>query len=293
MAQAKVEGTKILAYQLEDIVAAKNAKSGVIHWSLTDKDSTPFEYKWHTYYKPIAFKIAAIIFAILSIFSFLGVICSMHGVDNNVSVYFIAVHDADSTLGRITLFILITLGYTAYLTIWSIFQMRLGGKMELVPHRTTPKCLSFNVRMCARLAAPLAFFYLGWISENGIKKGDWLYNDAPDTYVNGTVPVIGIDGNVTYVNGTITLNNAVFVPSAFSDFYQLQSVGIIQKTFGTVFPILLFCVVGLIITNIFNRLLVFAKLEQYQFGAEIVTDEQLREGKRQLLRHKKTTVILI
>lgn len=35
--------------------------------------------------------------------------------------------------------------------------------------RTTPEALSFNVRMVARLAAPLAFFYLGWISENGIR----------------------------------------------------------------------------------------------------------------------------
>lgn len=31
------------------------------------------------------------------------------------------------------------------------------------------------------------------------------------------------------------------------------------------------------------------KLDKYQFGAEIVTDEQLREGKRQLERHKKNT----
>lgn len=31
------------------------------------------------------------------------------------------------------------------------------------------------------------------------------------------------------------------------------------------------------------------KLGNYQFGAPIVTDEQLREGKRQLQRHKKTT----
>lgn len=38
---------------------------------------------------------------------------------------------------------------------------RFGGMMELVPFKTTPESLSFNVRMCARLAAPLAFFYLG------------------------------------------------------------------------------------------------------------------------------------
>jgi hypothetical protein len=29
------------------------------------------------------------------------------------------------------------------------------------------------------LAAPLAFFYLGWIAENGIKDGPWTNNNAP------------------------------------------------------------------------------------------------------------------
>lgn len=36
-----------------------------------------------------------------------------------------------------------------------------------------------------------------------------------------------------------------------------------------------------------NRVLVLLKMETYQFGAPIVTEEQLREGKRQLLRHRK------
>ena len=31
------------------------------------------------------------------------------------------------------------------------------------------------------------------------------------------------------------------------------------------------------------------KLDTYQFGAELVTEEQLREGKRQLQRHRKNT----
>ena len=39
--------------------------------------------------------------------------------------------------------------------------------MVMCQGQTTPEALSFNVRMCVRLAAPLAFFYLGWISENG------------------------------------------------------------------------------------------------------------------------------
>ena len=42
-------------------------------------------------------------------------------------------------------------------------------------------------------------------------------------------------------------------------------------------------------TNFFNRLLVLLKLGTYQFGAQIVTEEQLKEGKRQLQRYKKNT----
>ena len=42
-------------------------------------------------------------------------------------------------------------------------------------------------------------------------------------------------------------------------------------------------------TNAFNRILVLLKLDTYQFGAQIVTEEQLREGKRQLQRHRKNT----
>lgn len=150
--------------------------------------------------------------------------------------------------------------------------------------------MSFNVRMVARLAAPLAFFYLGWISENGLRTGDWVYNNGPIA-----VPVIG---NVTVTNSTtgittiltgqnMTVNEAIFMPSAFSNFYQLQSIGAIQKVFGIAFPAILFGVMVLFALKIFNRLLVCMKLSHFQFGAEIVTDEQLREGRRQLTRHKK------
>ena len=52
---------------------------------------------------------------------------------------------------QITIFILFTLGYVTYITMWSLFRVRLVGTMELVPHRTHPKSLSFNVRMIARL----------------------------------------------------------------------------------------------------------------------------------------------
>mmetsp|Transcript_7381 Transcript_7381/g.10461 ORF Transcript_7381/g.10461 Transcript_7381/m.10461 type:complete len:1010 (-) Transcript_7381:824-3853(-) len=292
MAQAKIEVTKLLAYRLEDIVAAKNANNGqgsqVIRWTLVDQDSTRNEYLWEIRAKPILFKISAVCCAVLSLFSFLGVVCSMQGVSNNVSVYFLAVHDKVATPGGITIFILVTLGYVTYITSWSLFQMRLAGLMELVPNRTTPESLSFNVRMIARLAAPLAFFFLGWISENGIKSGSWQYNNAPNlvTYQNVTTVV---NGTSTTQLESMTTSQSIFMPSAFSNFYQLQSVYIIQSTFGTLFPILLFCLLFLFVTNFFNRILVLLKMDTYQFGAQIVTDEQLREGKRQLQRHRKNT----
>ena len=247
--------------------------------------------------------------------------------------------------------------------------------MELVPYKTTPESLSFNVRMVARLAAPLAFFYLGWLSENGIKEGSWTDNEAPSvtTYRNVTVPIIipsnSSSFNRTHVpsfypssvslypgtshspsysplpsyrpssipsyrpspaptrrptfspsvslaptginstqyptaaptfNATIAHNRTILIattvdgglpmPSCFSHFYQLQAVGQLKSTFGTFFPCLLFCVMILIITNILNRILVLCKADYLQFGAEIVTENQLKEGKRQLERHKRSTV---
>lgn len=293
-AQAKVEGTKILAYTLEDIVAAKNDPgANTIHWSLYDTDSTTAQYNWHIHYKPMWLKFQAICFFILSAFSFLGVVCSMHGVDNKASVYYLAVHDTDSgSRGGIAIFILITLGYTTYITTWALFQAKISASMELVPHRTTPLALSFNVRMVARLAAPLAFFYLGWLAENGIQNGDWTRNKAPGFYNSSIIYVNDSSTNFTLVAQNVTQywRNSISMPSAFSNFYQLQSVGIIKQTFGTIFPIMLFCVLFLFLTNAFNRLLVLLKMDKYQFGAALVTEEQLREGRRQLQRTKKATV---
>ena len=126
MSQAKVEGTKLLAYRLEDIVAAKNnPNTNVIHWSLTDKDSSPSDYNWEIVYRPMLYRVAAVFTAVLSILSLLGVICSMHGVSNSVSVYYLAVHSDSATTGGIVFFILLTLGYTTYLTTWALFQMKI------------------------------------------------------------------------------------------------------------------------------------------------------------------------
>jgi hypothetical protein len=142
------------------------------------------EFDWHLRRKPILMKIGAVICLVLSCFSFLGVVCSMHKVPsyttkchylpylsylpliftshcflstlsdylpylhtsliythstntnyplpyvtykvpNQVSVYFLAVHDTDSTSqAGIAIFILVTLGYTAYMVTWALFQVR-------------------------------------------------------------------------------------------------------------------------------------------------------------------------
>ncbi len=299
MAQAKSEEVKILAYNLEDIVKAKTENSPVIRYSLTNADSTEKDRKWEIVTKPLLLKLAAVCTGLLSIFSFLGVICSMSGVANATSVYYLVVHRDGATVAGITFFILVTLGYTTYITFWGLFQLRFAGMMELVPFRTTPQSLSFNVRMIARLAAPLAFFYLGWIAENGIKSGKWEYNDAPTTYQTVTRLYNSSFFNVTtnisthdeyYYNATVIDNNSsIYMPSSFSNFYQLQSVPAIKQSFGTIFPVILFILMALFVTNAFNYFWVLIKMPNMQFGAEIITEEQLREGKRQLLRHKKQT----
>lgn len=290
MAQSKVDITKIDAYNLEDIVQARVSGNNVIHWTLLDKDSTEWEYKWIIIYKPVLMKVAAVLCAALSILSFLGVVCSMKGVSNKISPYFLAVHAGTATEGGIAIFILLTLGYSAYIAAWAVFQMKIAYCMELHPHYTTSVSLSFNCRMAIRLAAPLAFFYLGWIAENGLVTGSFQYNDAPNVWRYENVTYFNQTANhtVTHLVNT-SVSNDVFMPSSFANFYQLQNVGAVQKTFGTVFPVLLYCVLFLFLINAFNRILVLIKLEDYQFGAVMVTEDQLREGRRQLQRHKKAT----
>eukprot|EP00595_Chromulina_sp_UTEXLB2642_P000739 CAMPEP_0196763202 /NCGR_PEP_ID=MMETSP1095-20130614/3632_1 /TAXON_ID=96789 ORGANISM="Chromulina nebulosa, Strain UTEXLB2642" /NCGR_SAMPLE_ID=MMETSP1095 /ASSEMBLY_ACC=CAM_ASM_000446 /LENGTH=748 /DNA_ID=CAMNT_0042115913 /DNA_START=674 /DNA_END=2920 /DNA_ORIENTATION=+ len=295
MSQAKCDGTKLRAYQLEDLINAIKSGNRVIQWTMTKTTSSTFEYIWYCEVKPIVLKIVAFLAFCLSVLSFIGVVCSMKGVNSEASPYFNIVHDnSSSTSASIVVFIFVSLGYTLYVTIWSLFQMRVEGMMELVEGRTTPESLSFNVRMCARLAAPLAFFYLGWIAENGLENGPWTSNNGPTYQIYENV-TISVYNNVTqmYMNETIselvTVGGPISMPSAFSRFYQLQSVRVIKQTFGTIFPIILYCVVGLILPNIMNRVLVFVKLGNYQFGDPIVSDEVLREGKRQLERQRQST----
>ncbi|RYG64566.1 hypothetical protein EON64_13725 [archaeon] len=107
----------------------------------------------------------------------------------------------------------------------------------------------------------------GWISENGLRTGTWTQNDASNVYNATITPVFNSTTNITtYTNTTVLLSGAKDMPSAFSNFYALQNIDAVQKVFGTVFPIVLYIVMGLVLLNIFNRLLILLKLDNYQFG---------------------------
>ena len=73
--------------------------------------------------------------------------------------------------------------------------------------------------------------------------------------------------------------------NAFVQFYQVSVVPGIGDLSVT-FPIILFAIVFLFITGLFNRLMVFMDMKRFQIGDEIVTKEQLRDGQRQLERYK-------
>jgi hypothetical protein len=281
-AQTVLEGTKISFYQLEDIVRARdrvaNAPVGMagpppehsIEWSLYKTKSSTWTFWWLTKAKPMCFRALALLSAILSLFSLLGVFSTIAGVSPRISVYATAIHADSTRVQGIAFLVLITLGYVVCVAAWSLFQVRFAGVCLIVPFRTTPESLSFNARMVARLAPPLAFFYLGWLFENGVRPGSWIYSDEYPSVVNGVTTLVTSK-----------------MPVAFIQFYQVDTVPIIGKGFNTTFPILLFAVTALVAINFHNHLMVFLGLSDYQFGTEIISEEQLREGKRQLERHKK------
>jgi len=261
MALGGVEGVKFRAYNLEDVVAAASRTDGKesIYWSLYAKESSRTEWLWHLKILPWCRRIGAVLALAIAIFMLLGVMGSINGA-KGVSIYYHIVHSDSANAGGIVIFVLFTLGYTAYITLWSLLQVKVAGLMELVEGQTTPQSMSFNVRMCMRLTPPLAFFYLGWLSENGVNStGDFLKS----------------------------ANGLYDMPLGFTKIYEIGKVAVLRKCFGTVFPVLLFCLVFVFLFNLWNRLAVYLKLGDFQFGTELVADDVLREGKRQLGRYKK------
>jgi hypothetical protein len=271
LAQSKLDTTKLEAYRAEDVIKClddirelKESGGGElpdkrIYWSINKTYSTSLEFRWWTEWRSMYYKFLSVLFAILSIFGYLGIIGSFKGSEEEVSVYYSATHDENASAAGIAIFVLLTLGYVAAVTSWALFQFRFSGIMEMVPYRTTSTSLSFNARMIGRLAPPLAFFYLGWIYENGIRQGSWLKNE-------GTPPI------------TMTL--------AFVRFYKIDVLPLIGD-FTLTFPVFLLITSVLVLFNIFNRIMIWLRLPNCQFGDAIVTEEKLREGKRQIERHRK------
>ena len=83
----------------------------VIYWSLTDTYSSEWQYTLEVFYVPWAYRVGALFSGMLSLFSFLGVICSMQGVPSSASVYYLAVHSTKVVApGGVCAFVLVTLG---------------------------------------------------------------------------------------------------------------------------------------------------------------------------------------
>ena len=263
-AQAKLDSIKLKAYRNEDIIAAMDRTDGVksISWTVKGVESTEKEFNWFMYYRPYLLKLSAIGAAILSLLSFLGIIGSINGVSSNTSPYYDLIQRENLDEVTIVFVIFMTLGYAAAVTAWALFQIKFSSDLEMVPYRTTATSLCFNARMMAQLTPPLAFFYLGWIAENGLRSGDWLNNQ-------GEPPI--------------------YMENAFVQFYQVSvipGVGDLSVTF----PIILFSIVFLFVTGLFNRVMVAMDWKKFQIGDEIVTKEQLRDGQRQLERYKSVMV---
>lgn len=248
MSQRKVEELQYTAYFLEDVISSIDSGSGSIKWSFK-KESSNSEYIWYTKLQPIVCKFFGIFFGIVSLFSYLGVLGSINGKLLNGSVYNVIVHSNNTSGAGIVIFTMLTLGYLCYVAMFSLFEMKISGIMELVGNNGTwVGNMSFHSRFVARFIAPLCFFYLGFIGENGI----------------------------------IGQSN-----TAFSKFYQIQVIPVIGNEFNVVFPVLLFCISFLIATNLFNRILVFCKLENFQFGQTFIDDDVLTKGKKKLADKKK------
>jgi len=294
--QSQVEATKLEAYRLMNIEEAKATDAQTIKWTETGKESTAWEYRWYVTIRPILYRLAGVVAALMSVLSLIGIISSMTGAQANSSPFFLALHMPRANWSAIAIFVIITLGYATFVAYWSLMQMQFGGAMRLQFRRTSAVCLSFSTRMCARLASPLAFFYLGWVAESGLTEGKWLFKPIPPTvtYANVTTSSFHlVNGHnvTTHHNVTVAVvtDNDVLMRSSFSNFYQIYKIGVFVVAFRSVFPVLLLLIMILVIFNVLNWLLVKLRLSAMQMGTLVVPEEQLAEGKRKLDQYKVST----
>jgi hypothetical protein len=280
MAQARLEHCQMGAYNLEDICEAEKANAKTIFWKLKNQEGTPEETRWLLKTRPKLYRVFAVFLSVASLFCFLGVIGCMSDKSIGASVYFQMLHgDAAPSLGGYTMAVYLQMIYPILVTSWALFQLRSLG-LELVEHRTTPNALSFGCRLIMGLSFPLCFFYLSWVAENGINDGPWMHVPVP----------VMVPSNVTDASGNMIFIADVenfFMPPAFAEFYPLASIPFIKGSFNSIYPLLLFLFLFLILSQAWNRLMVMVKMPNMQFGDPIVSEEQLAEGMKQLARFKK------
>jgi hypothetical protein len=165
--------------------------------------------------------------------------------------------------------------------------------MELLPgQKTWPNSLSVNARVCAGFVSPTVYFYLSWISENGTTTGKWTQGS----------------------HGELML-------TAFAEFYQIQVIPVIGLLFTSPPPLILsqeialisssrssstsspssspptpltapWCCLGCPRCNSeqvapLSLLRPLLWRTSFHLSTEILSPEALKEGRRQLDRHKR------
>ena len=255
--QGKLSYLQMKVYFLDDLVNASD-ETQQISWSFKPI-GTHNEYIWYLYIKPILYKIFAVMFGILSICSYLGIMGSIQGIPKNISPYFVIIHSEGITDIQIVFFVLVTIGYTCYITMWSLFSMKLSKVMELVKYNSTwPIPMSINTRILGCLSTPLVFFYLGWIHENRILGG---------TFEND------YEGNDMH--------------TIFSKFYQIKTIPIMGDSSSTFFPVLTMVISFLVMFNYLNKTLISLNCSGMQFDQCDIDNEILEKGKHKLYERKK------
>lgn len=83
--------------------------------------------------------------------------------------------------------------------------------------------------------------------------------------MNETVTIIK-NGTTTTTTQLVPESGKIYMPSSFSNFYQMRKIAGFEQAMGTLFPIVLCITLGLFSLNVFNRVLLRFKLEKYQFG---------------------------
>ena len=112
VAQGRIDITKARWIYLEDVLAAKARKDGIkrIPWSLKE-ESTEWDYKWHTFYRPLLVKLVAVLCLGLSVLCYLGVAGAMAGYGTRVSVYATVLHSRNTDGVAAIVIIIVGLGY--------------------------------------------------------------------------------------------------------------------------------------------------------------------------------------